>query len=196
MQRGTLLGGLGRAGIGALVGKATGHTAVGTAVGAGAGAIAGAAVGSQMDNNEARKQAAAAAQADIDPGGATTVDVLQMTRAGVPPQEIINYVNHAGMLDALTTQDVIYLRNQGVSSEVVQAMIAARVVGMPPQRVRILPQHQAVISWPTRSTTPIICTTTQRKQGSNSCPGRLRAAGAMAWAIAATAQADYGPLSC
>src|SRR4051794_14726182 len=136
MQRGTLLGGLGGAGIGALVGKATGHTAVGTAVGAGAGAIAGAAVGSQMDNNEARKQAAAAAQADIDPGGATTVDVLQMTRAGVPPQEIINYVNHAGMLDALTTQDVIYLRNQGVSSEVVQAMIAARVVGMPPQRVR------------------------------------------------------------
>src|SRR4051812_10089740 len=146
-QRGTVLGGLGGAGIGALIGRATGHTTAGAAIGAGAGAVTGAAVGSGLDEIEARNRAEIAAQLgrDVDPGGATTVEVLEMTRAGVAPQLIINYVNSAGMMQPLTTQDVIYLRDQGVDANVVQAMLACRVVAMPPGYVRVVPQRQTVI---------------------------------------------------
>src|SRR3954462_2527102 len=146
-QRGTILGGLGGAGIGALIGRATGHTTAGAAIGAGAGAVTGAAVGSGLDEIEARNRAEIAAQLgrDVDPGGATTVEVLEMTRAGVAPQLIINYVNSAGMMQPLTTQDVIYLRDQGVDANVVQAMIACRVVTMPPGYVRVVPQRHTVI---------------------------------------------------
>ena len=147
LQRGAGLGALSGAGIGALIGHATHHTAAGALIGTGVGAVAGSAVGSALDNIEAKNRADISAQLgrEVDPAGATTTEVLAMSRAGVDPQLIINYVNTAGMVQPLTCQDVIYLHDQGFNCNVIQAMQACCVAGMPPEYVRVVPPTQAVI---------------------------------------------------
>ena len=68
-----------------------------------------------------------------------------MTRAGVDPQLIINYVNATGMVQPITVQDVIYLHDQGVSNDVIQAMQNPRVAQYAPQVVRVIPPRETVI---------------------------------------------------
>ena len=60
-------------------------------------------------------------------GQATVGEVVAMTRAGVDPRLITNYVNNSGMAQPVTAQDVIYLTQQGVSPDVIQAMQTPRV---------------------------------------------------------------------
>lgn len=48
-EKGTVLGGLGGAGIGAIVGSQSGHAAGGAAIGGVGGAVAGAIIGNQME---------------------------------------------------------------------------------------------------------------------------------------------------
>jgi hypothetical protein len=146
-QRGTIFGGLGGAGIGALIGRATGHTAAGAAIGAGVGAVTGAAVGSSLDDIDARNRAEIAAQLgrQVTPGAATPEEVISMTQAGVAPQLIVNYVNRAGMVRPITAQDVIYLHQQGVNTDVIQAMQTPGAAYAPPDVVRVAPPRQTVI---------------------------------------------------
>lgn len=146
-QHSTVLGALGGGGLGALIGHATHYTAAGALIGTGVGAVTGAAVGSSLDKIDARNRAEIAAQLgrELDPGSATTTEVLAMSRAGVDPQLIINYVNSAGMVQLLTCQDVIYLHDQGVNSNVIQAMQTCRVAGMHPEYTRAVPPRQTVI---------------------------------------------------
>jgi hypothetical protein len=128
-DKGTAFGALGGAGIGALIGRASGHTAAGAVIGAAAGAVGGNLVGTAIDNDEAKNRAVIAAQLGrpVAQGTATPDEVIAMTRAGVDQQLIINYVNSAGMAQAITAQDVIYLNGQGVSTPVIQAMQTPRV---------------------------------------------------------------------
>jgi outer membrane lipoprotein SlyB len=144
-QRGTVLGALGGGGIGALIGHATHHTAAGALIGTGVGAVAGGATGTALDNLDAKKRAEAEANLNRDPGGATTTEVLAMTRAGVDPQLIVNYVNSDGVAQPLTYQDIIYLRDQGVDYRVVLAMQNCQLPGVPPGYVRAVPPRQTVI---------------------------------------------------
>jgi|SRR3990172_8639974 len=55
-----------------------------------------------------------------------------MSRAGVDPRLITNYINTSGMAQPITAQDVIYLHQQGVSPDVIQAMQAPRVAQATP----------------------------------------------------------------
>lgn len=48
-QEGAVIGGLGGAGLGAIIGNQSGHAAGGAAIGGVAGAVAGALIGSQME---------------------------------------------------------------------------------------------------------------------------------------------------
>lgn len=48
-QKGAGVGGVAGAGLGAIIGKQSGHTAEGAAIGAGAGAVAGAIIGEQLE---------------------------------------------------------------------------------------------------------------------------------------------------
>jgi hypothetical protein len=132
-DRGALTGGLAGAGIGALVGDAVGETAGGAAIGAGIGALTGGAIGGALDDIEARNRAEIAAQLGrpVAQGQATVGEVVAMSRAGVDPQLIANYVNNSGMAQKLNAQDVIYLTQQGVSPDVIQAMQAPRVAQAP-----------------------------------------------------------------
>jgi hypothetical protein len=122
------------AGVVALVGNAVGDTGAGAAIGAGVGAITGGAIGGALDDIEARNRAQIAAQLGrpVVQGRATVDEVVAMTRAGVDPQLISNYVNNSGMAQPIGPQDVIHLTQQGVPASVIQAMQTPRVAKAPP----------------------------------------------------------------
>ena len=132
-DRGTGIGALGGAGIGALVGSATGDAGTGALIGAGVGALTGNVVGSALDDIEARNRAQIAAQLGrpVAQGAATPAEVVAMSRAGVNPQLIVNYINTSGTAQPISAQDVIYLTQQGVAPEVIQAMQMPRVAQAP-----------------------------------------------------------------
>jgi len=53
-------------------------------------------------------------------------DVLKLSRANINDDIILNYVQSSGTIYNLTPQDIVYLRNQGVSDRVVNAMVGQR----------------------------------------------------------------------
>ncbi len=134
-DRGALLGGAGGAGVGALVGQAAGgHPVVGALVGAGVGAASGAAVGSSLDQIQANNRAQIEARLGhpVRPGAVNVGDVVNMSRAGVADDLMINYIRSNGMAAPLQSNDLILLQQQGVSPRVVQAMQTPPVVAGPP----------------------------------------------------------------
>jgi hypothetical protein len=107
-----------------LVGNAVGNTAGGALIGAGVGALGGAAVGSAIDDVQAQNRAEIAAHMgrQVQVGAATMEEVVAMTRSGVDPRLIQNYVRTSGMSRPVTAQDVIYLHQNGVQGEVIAVM--------------------------------------------------------------------------
>jgi hypothetical protein len=138
-DRGAAAGGLLGAGAGALIGSQTGDPLAGAAIGAGLGALGGGVFGSQMDEAAARNRAEIAAHMgrQVAAGAATPDEVVAMTKAGVDPRMIASYVQTSGIARPLAANDIIYLSQQGVATEVIQAMQAppaapATVVAGPP----------------------------------------------------------------
>lgn len=134
-DRGAGFGALAGAGAGAIIGDATGGNAGnGALIGAGLGALTGAAVGSEMDTLAAQNRAEIAAQMgrQVQAGAANIQEVVAMTQAGVSPQLIQNYVRTSGVVAPLAANDVIYLHQQGVSTDVIQAMQNPPVQAAPP----------------------------------------------------------------
>lgn len=123
-DRGALMGGLGGAGVGALVGSAVGKTGPGAAIGAGVGALTGAAIGNSLDEMEARNRALIeqTMQRQVTAGAVTIEDVVAMRNAGVADELIINHIRYHGMVRQLTAQDLIELQQQGLSPAVIKAM--------------------------------------------------------------------------
>jgi len=123
-DRGAGIGALGGAGVGALVGNAVGNTAGGALIGAGVGALGGAVVGSAIDQVQAQNRAEIAAQLgrQVQPGAATAEEVIAMSRSGVDPRLIQNYVRTSGMARPLSAQDVIFLHQNGVAADVIAIM--------------------------------------------------------------------------
>jgi hypothetical protein len=132
-SQGTGVGALGGAGVGALVGSATGDAGTGALIGAGVGALTGNVVGSSLDDIEARNRAQIAASMGrpVAAGAATPGEVVSMSRAGVNPQLIVNYINTSGVAQPASPQDVIFMTQQGVPPEVIQAMQSPRVAQAP-----------------------------------------------------------------
>ncbi|MEN6450519.1 MAG: glycine zipper domain-containing protein [Thermoguttaceae bacterium] len=130
---GAALGGLLGAGTGAVVGSAVGSPGTGALVGAGVGALGGAAVGNAMDESEARNRAIAQQLGrPVTPGAVTIGEVIAMSRANVREDLIINHVRAHGIAAPLTTDDLINLPRQGVSSQVIAVMQATPVAVPPP----------------------------------------------------------------
>lgn len=132
-SQGTGVGALGGAGIGALVGSATGDAGTGALIGAGVGALTGNVVGGAMDDIEARNRAQIAATMGrpVAAGAATPGEVVAMSRAGVDPQLIVNYINTSGVAQPASPQDVITMTQNGVPPMVIQAMQTPRVAQAP-----------------------------------------------------------------
>ena len=138
-DQGAVVGGLLGAGTGAIIGHAMGNTGAGAAIGAGVGALSGAAIGHGQDEIEAKNRALIAQQLgrQVNAGAVTPKDVIDMTRAGVNEDLILNHIRVHGMAAALQPQDLIYLQQQGISPRVIATMQAC-----PPQAP---PQPQTVV---------------------------------------------------
>jgi hypothetical protein len=140
-DKGAGVGALGGAGVGALVGNAVGNTAGGALIGAGVGAIGGAVVGSAIDDVQAQNRAEIAAQLgrQVQVGAATMEEVVAMTRSGVDPRLVQNYVRTSGMVRPVTAQDVIYLHQSGVPGDTIAVMQSPPVPVAPVAMVAAAP---------------------------------------------------------
>jgi hypothetical protein len=133
-DQGALAGGVGGAGLGALIGQASGHPIAGALIGAGAGTVTGAAVGAGVDNANFRNQAAAAA-ARQQAQAVTVSDVVTMTKSGVNEELILNHIRSHGVARPVQAGELVAMQQEGVSTRVIAAMQTAAVpmaYGPPP----------------------------------------------------------------
>jgi hypothetical protein len=124
-DQGAAFGGVTGAGVGAIVGEAVSDNPLaGAAIGAGVGALTGAVAGDALDEIEAKNRAQIAAQLgrDVRPGAATIQEVVAMTQSGVDPRLITSYVQNSGVAQPIKANGIIYMHQQGVASEVIEAM--------------------------------------------------------------------------
>lgn len=124
-QNGTILGGLGGAGIGAAIGNKKGNALPGALIGGAIGAVTGNVIGDSMDRDRAMAQQQAYAQGSAQQaarGAVTPQDVIAMSRSGLSEDVIATHVRTNGVTQPLQVNDLIYLQNQGVAPSVIQAM--------------------------------------------------------------------------
>jgi hypothetical protein len=132
-ERGVAGGGLIGAGTGALVGKAVGNTGAGAVIGAAAGAVSGGLIGNEIERSERRTEAKLAAQAQPPAGPLGLTDVVQLSQSQVSDSVIVSQIRASGSVYQLSSNDTIWLKQQGVSDVVVQEMLAT--AHRPPRRV-------------------------------------------------------------
>jgi len=117
------IGALTGAGVGALIGEDRGNAASGAAIGSVVGAATGAVVGDRLDEIDARNQELIQARLGRRLHGASTKeDVIAMSRAGLSDDVIITHIRVHGVASPPSADDLIVLKNQGVSDAVLQAM--------------------------------------------------------------------------
>jgi uncharacterized protein YcfJ len=115
------MGGLLGAAAGGIIGHQSGHGWEGALIGAGAGAAGGAMVGSQMEKpvNQGSGRTAEVRQVMTAPSMQQVVD---FTKQGMTSDEIISRIRASNATYSLTADDLDYLRRQGVSQRVIEAM--------------------------------------------------------------------------
>ncbi len=120
-ETGALVGaGIGVAG-GALIGKGEGAL-----IGGAVGAVGGALIGSALDHQDRKKmeQESPKTLDKIDHGEKlTTNDVKEMSKAGLNDNVIIGQIQSTKSVFYLSTDDIIDLKNSGVSQRVIDYMI-------------------------------------------------------------------------
>jgi Outer membrane lipoprotein len=122
-DRGAVAGGLAGAGIGAALGNASGNAGPAALAGAAIGAITGNVVGESIDADLARSKAEIEARMGRQMSGAVSNDdVIAMTQAGLSEDVISTHIRAHGVARSPSVNDLIVLRNQGVSDRVIQAL--------------------------------------------------------------------------
>lgn len=151
-ERGALLGGLGGAALGAVIGENNDNPLLGAAIGAGAGALAGGALGSTVDKENAYRSQQQQAYVR---SAMTAQDVVALHAAGTHPDVIIGQVRSAGVARTLSTDEIIYMSQSGVSPDVIRAMqgsVRVAVAPAPPTTViveeRVYPAYRPVFVAP------------------------------------------------
>ena len=123
---GAVAGGAIGAGTGAIIGSQSGHAGTGALIGAGIGAVSGGIIGHAMDDME-RQQLAQQHPDTLQhwDGGQplSPYDVVNLTHAGVSDNVIISQIRNTRTVYRLSTQDIIYLQQNGVSQRVIDYMI-------------------------------------------------------------------------
>ena len=144
---------------GAMAGAALGKDAKAAAIGSAIGGVTGAVVGESLDEQQARNEAIIAQQMGQRLEGATTTQqIIAMSQAGLGDQVIATHINTYGIANPPTANDLITLRQAGVSDGVLQAMQTAgapRVAAAAPQQV-IVEEHviSPVVHVPVRPMRP------------------------------------------
>src|SRR5688500_10738205 len=143
---GALAGGLTGAGVGAATGDASGKAGPGAAIGAAIGALTGNAVGESIDADLARSRAEIEARMGRQMAGAvTSQDIIAMTQAGLSEEVIATHVRASGVAQPPGVDELIYLRNSGVSDRVIQALQQAPQPGAPPVVYAAPPPREVLV---------------------------------------------------
>ncbi len=128
-ERGAVAGGIGGTVIGTGVGLATGRPGLGAVVGGVVGTAGGAAVGNSVDRAERRGEAAAYQRikyeqelAQARASAMSIQDVVDLSQQHISDQLIINQIRSKNSVFRLTKDDLIYLRQMGVSERVIAEM--------------------------------------------------------------------------
>jgi uncharacterized protein YcfJ len=117
---GAVIGGVIGAAGGGIIGHQSHHEAEGIGIGAAAGALTGAIIGSQI-----QKPGQGPAQTNAqNPNQMTIAQVVDLTKQGVSPSVIIDKIRLTNSKFNLAANDIQYLKQQGVSQQVIDAMQA------------------------------------------------------------------------
>jgi hypothetical protein len=137
-EKGTLLGAVAGGGAGAAIGKKSGNPIVGAVVGGLGGAIVGNVIGDRVEQRRAAEtyyqpQYYQPQRTYVQQNPGVTIDqVIHLTRSGVGDDLIISHVQQNGFQQTLTTNDLILLKNQGVSDRVIFALQRPTTYSAPP----------------------------------------------------------------
>jgi YMGG-like Gly-zipper len=153
---GAVLGGVGGAIIGGIIGKQNDETPEGALIGGAVGAVAGGLLGNARDQQVKRDQYYQQQQWNqyqyqnhhhhghttyntyrtvpprvtvVPAPGVTIADILSMTRNGVGESVIVNHIYTTGMQRRIDTNEIIMLHQQGVTENIINAMQQAPVRG-------------------------------------------------------------------
>lgn len=116
VAEGSVIGGVIGAAAGGIIGHQMGRGAEGAVIGAATGAGAGALVGAQIEKPNQQPSAA------VSSTQLTVSQVVDMSQQGVSESIIIDRIRSTNSRFILTRQDVDYLKKQGVSQKVIDAM--------------------------------------------------------------------------
>jgi uncharacterized protein YcfJ len=123
---GAIIGGVVGAAAGGIIGHQSHSAGEGVAIGAAAGALTGALIGAQIARPGQKEQAQgsqpAAAQAAPSPNQMTLQQIADLSKQGVNESVIIDKIRLTNSKFNLTANDIDYLKNQGVSQKVIDAM--------------------------------------------------------------------------
>lgn len=123
-QEGALVGGTAGATIGAVVGGQEGRPGTGAAIGGLIGTTVGALAGDAADRDERRiKQAQWEASQPVV-GPMSLEEIVRLTERGVEDQIIINQIRTSGTRYHLTSENILWLQDNRVSSAVIREMQA------------------------------------------------------------------------
>lgn len=100
---------------GGIIGYQSGHGVGGALIGGAVGAGSGAVVGSQINKPEQNVQVPNNSQLSVE-------KIVELTKQGVSSDEIINKIKNTNSKYSLTSEDIGYLRKQGVSQRVIDKM--------------------------------------------------------------------------
>lgn len=129
---GAVVGGASGSLIGAAIGSGEGKTGEGALIGGLIGAAAGGVMGNQADRADDvrqyqyQQQQLAARQSAI-----TLQQIVEMSQNGLSPSVIVNQINSQGVWSRPTTNDLIVLKQNGVSDQVIAALQTGRYVNEP-----------------------------------------------------------------
>jgi hypothetical protein len=145
-DRGALVGGLTGAGVGAAIGDASGNAGPGAVLGAAIGTLTGNVVGESIDADLARSRAEIEARMGRQMSGAvTTADVVSLTQAGLSEDVIATHIRANGVARPPSASDLIALRNQGVSDNVLKALQQAPQPQAAPIAYAVPPPREVVV---------------------------------------------------
>ena len=121
-RAGTGVGGTMGALTGAAIGSRQGNALEGALIGATLGGLAGATIGDAADEVDYRNRLARQNQVQqIQQAAVTTEQLAQMTASGLSEELIINQIQTSGVATNLSTNDLINLKQRGVSDRVISA---------------------------------------------------------------------------
>lgn len=142
-QRGAILGGLGGAVVGGLIGDHNDKAGAGAAIGGALGVVGGAVLGNARDkeinaqryqqqyHHQQRVYAQQQRQYVQTQSAVSINDVITMCRSGLSDSVVMNQIQTRGVQQQLQVSDIIAMHQQGVSDVVISTMQSARVGGAP-----------------------------------------------------------------